>query len=1070
MISENDLTPERKLAVEKAIEESEKSDLKQHAMKMLRDFEKFNDFSSNRAVWELVQNACDLTTDCEIIIDYRDNKFAFTHNGRPFNSNSLISLIKQVSGDKDEYSEIPPVGKYGTGFLTTHSLGRKFLINSLLESSDYYVEVKDFLVDRSAKQWEDLSDEIKLQKDRVFEIIGKGQKVDADKFSTTFTYLPETDQEKKYIAESFRDLQEYIPLILTINSRLKSAKVFAENGSEMFFVRLQKELMPNENGLDLYKTTIKINEQKKIIYSIVDTDQEIEIILPIDKDYNLFTFSDRIARLFLYYPLVGSEHFGINFIINCNRFLPTEPRDAIHLNSNKDQVKDQEDVNKILIEKSSDLLFKFLNSNLTPVSNPLLYANINFKRDSDDLLLNDYFNKLQATWINEFKGLNIIATKGGYKNASEVTLPDPILLENEEYFDCIYYMIEKFYPVIPTKDTVKEWSIFINNWDYDGAIFIDNEDLAEQIQEKTLADFDGLVLKQYYEYLLFAKHSNLFTDFDLLPNIDGDFQPFNTLKLSKNIDASLIEIGKKLIPESIEQLIDERFSFSFTFDNYTRRNFSNSINTKLNDTLTDSLFCLPDGYDAEIFDIAEDSEFSLLDFKIFQALLDYCKLNTNIDSQSKPSKLTTLISGYYNLDKELIQVQPINSPDDDLDIRIGQKKLVKLFFNTLLHQNDQWVKEHLTFIYDVLSCNEDRYKDVFQNSKIYPNQLYRLSLITDLKKDIDITEEIHKLYNTVTKKEIGASLGHTDFNEFLIENEVVINKTLTTVIEEIFFQTDIHDINEHPFKDQILTIISKLNLDFYKALFQRLDDNKAVLMLKIVTNERTKDDIFSIVTLKEEQLKKIGQLIKQPNFEQILVQAEEAIRLAKEKSSDFEHKYKIGTYIEDKIREKLDAELASKIIIEKDKNLDAEDVQGGQDIVIYYGTIEIYYIEVKSRWDQRNSVSMSKLQLEKASQNSEIYSLVSVDITKYKGTNDRYQLSEEEIIPLIKVINGLGTEILPLIENNLVAEKDGQSVVKLIDYRGIISQQEIGEGLDFEIFVEQLITLISNRIISIEVV
>jgi len=61
---------DRKQAIEQANAESERSDYKQHAMKMLRDFEKFNDFSSNRAIWELVQNACDLTTSTKEISVY----------------------------------------------------------------------------------------------------------------------------------------------------------------------------------------------------------------------------------------------------------------------------------------------------------------------------------------------------------------------------------------------------------------------------------------------------------------------------------------------------------------------------------------------------------------------------------------------------------------------------------------------------------------------------------------------------------------------------------------------------------------------------------------------------------------------------------------------------------------------------------------------------------------------------------------------------------------------------------------------------------------------------------------
>ena len=83
--------------LDNAKRESDLSDLKQHADKMIRGFENFNNFSSNRAVWELVQNACDLNTNCEVVIDYKSG-FSFTHNGKPFTTKSFIYLINQVSG------------------------------------------------------------------------------------------------------------------------------------------------------------------------------------------------------------------------------------------------------------------------------------------------------------------------------------------------------------------------------------------------------------------------------------------------------------------------------------------------------------------------------------------------------------------------------------------------------------------------------------------------------------------------------------------------------------------------------------------------------------------------------------------------------------------------------------------------------------------------------------------------------------------------------------------------------------------------------------------------------------
>jgi hypothetical protein len=107
---------------------------------------------------------------------------------------------------------------------------------------------------------------------------------------------------------------------------------------------------------------------------------------------------------------------------------------------------------------------------------------------------------------------------------------------------------------------------------------------------------------------------------------------------------------------------------------------------------------------------------------------------------------------------------------------------------------------------------------------------------------------------------------------------------------------------------------------------------------------------------------------------------------------------------------------------------------------------------------------MSKLQLEKASENSNKYSLISVDITKFQGSSNRYELPLEEIIPLIKVVNDIGQNIHPLITNNLVAERDQSSTVKLVDYRGIINQDFINSGSDFDSFLNRLIDYINSSL------
>jgi len=1046
---------DRKQAVANAKAESELSDLKQHAMKMLRDFEEFNDHSSNRAIWELVQNACDLTTECEITIDYRNSKFSFSHNGRPFNSNSLVSLIKQVSGDKDENSEIPPVGKYGTGFLTTHSLGRKFSIDSLLESSGYYIEVNDFLVDRSAKRWEDLVEKIKEQKARVFDIIETGAIVDNPIFNTTFTYHPETAQEKKYVKDSFLDIEAYVPLVLTINNRIKKFRILSESGTEVSFSLSEKKSLSQTKRMELFQTTISKNMVDEIIYSVVDDENGIEIILPIDKNGNLKTFSERLARLFLYYPLVGSEDFGMNFIINCTGFLPAEERDTIHLKSNKDQLKDQEAINRDLVEKATELIFRFLNSNLLAVSNPLLYAEVDFSRNSGDEILDGYFVELQQTWVEEFKKLEIVECASGYKTVDEVVFLHPDLLLDENSFDAIYYQLSKLERDFPKKETIKDWSRFVFDWGYEQAIFVTDVDFVNNIQQMSLSDFDLSLLTCYYKYLLEGTGRAFFSSHLLLPNLNGDFQEFSSLKRAHAIDEILISIGKDLMPDVIDELIDPDFVFDFTFSTFGRKEYSVSANNKASEVLSDLAFCLR-LTDAEMKTKEPLDGFLPIDLDYLTTLVKYCRLHSTVDSTSKPARLMQLVSRYYGFDDKLIQLDGIGE-DGNIDLRQVQKKVAKVFFNTLLLEEREWIEDNIQFLFDVIGCNEDRFKDVFSTSSIYPNQQFELCGIAELKKGNGLSDDIVNLYNKLSKRPIQSVLVVSMFNDFLKENEVVTDKVLSIFIEEGFFETDVRDINVHPFKEDILIIISKLRDPAYKLLFPRLDDNKASLMLEVVTNENTKDDIFSIVVLKEAQLKKLGEIVQLPNFEEILTRAQDVVQYDNEKRSDFRHKHEIGTYIERKIREKLNADLAGKILVDKDKFVDAEDIQGGQDIIITFEGKELHFIEIKSRWNIKSSVLLSKLQLEKASENADRFTLLAVDITKYLGASDRYKLEEKEILPLIKAVDGVGVFAEPLIERNLLAEKDLNAEIKLVDFRGLVSQDIINGGSSFETFVDVLV-------------
>lgn len=1047
----------REEIISKTRKEDERSDLKQHADKMLRDFEKYNEFSSNRAIWELVQNACDLTKHCEITIDYRNDKIAFTHNGKPFDTKSLISLIKQVSGKYGDQEDITEVGKYGTGFLTTHSFGRKFEIDSVLHTGDCYLPIEKFEIDRSPKTWELLSDKISEQKKKVYDLLEKATPIATpEAISTTFTYFPVSSNEFEYINKSSADLDSYIPLVFTVNERLKRLTVIDKDNNRNTFVFKQKERVVNDKDINLYQTVITKDDIELFVFSIIDEEEEIEIILPIDKDNKVFEFGERVARLFLYYPLIGSEKFGINFVINCKKFLPTEPRNSLHLNSDKEQVKDQEESNRRIIEKCTDIIFNFLNSNVIEVDNPLLYTNVHFQVNSDEKLLNEYYIELQKTWNNKLQSLPFVKTIEGYKAISEVTYFSlEFLSEDEELFDVYYELISKFYRNIPVKESVKRWSENAIGWNNENIQFINQTDLVEKISECKLEDFTKSILLKYYHHLNIQEKS-FFSDYSLIPNIDGVFFKLVHFLSANNLSNKLIEIGKQLIPDKISQLINEEFKFDFLLNNFNQRNFTDEVKNKLDaNDFENTIFILTE--DSENFESDKINGRQNVNKEFFTSLFELCKHSYSLDANNKPIQLVKLIAQFYEFDETLIQLPTVSDDIEKVELRAIRKVLYRIFFNTVSCHNTTWVKNNLELLYKIHETNDDSSKEIFKESCLYPNQLFELCLPESLKRDIEVNPEIKVFYFNVTDDDINSKLSIVDFNEFIAEENSINNRYLTTIIEDKIFSTDINDIDVHPHKVTILKIIPKLTDQEYRSLFPQLNDKKATIMLSVVTKEETKEDIFSIVTLADDKLKKIGSLIKRNDFESLLNKALSLLEEEYQNNADFQFKHKIGTHIEEKLRDYL-----KDIYRPEEIKYEVKNEQDGQDIIILIQDKVRYYIEVKSRWNVNSSVRMSKNQTIRANEQKEIYALCSVDMINYHE-EDRFEIEDiNKIYNYIRFMTNIGGEVEHLIDT-LKQTSEFDQIHLDGDYRTLVPQKIIDvKGITLNEFESFLVEILST--------
>ena len=93
----------------------------------LREMDTPSDIDCQRWPWELMQNAKDSISGSnrdtiDIILTIEDDYVIFQHDGNPFNGDSYLALLYKYSDGKKDNTE--STGRFGTGFLTTHSLSK----------------------------------------------------------------------------------------------------------------------------------------------------------------------------------------------------------------------------------------------------------------------------------------------------------------------------------------------------------------------------------------------------------------------------------------------------------------------------------------------------------------------------------------------------------------------------------------------------------------------------------------------------------------------------------------------------------------------------------------------------------------------------------------------------------------------------------------------------------------------------------------------------------------------------------------------------------------------------------
>jgi len=1038
---------------------TQKNDLKGHADRIIQGIKKIGPNHAKRAIWELFQNAVDLSEHCEINVKVTNEELIFSHNGVPFNMHTLDCLFTQVSSKtltekKLDRAEADPIGQYGTGFMTSHSFGDVVKVSGAIKdefegedtqtNSEGHIKFENLVIDRSTQDWEKLCDEISNLRNQVKELLNR---------TLTFEELPTTDfrfgfnndLNRKRAFEAIESLKTILPYVMIFNDRLKKVTVTDIHGTATTYQKGDTE----ESSEHYFSRVIRINDEvKKINYLKTD---RLTIALPftsITNEDGYFgkadALPDSLPKLFLFYPLIGTESFGFNFVIHSKNFQPTEPRDGLHLNSENEKNKIEEESNQKLMQEASQLIFDFLENYLSSIQQPHFFAEINFAISLDNQELSDYFKSLKDKWTTKFRTLPFVETLSDPIAAQDAVFLDSFVIDGAETqtLEAIYNIAGRFFTNLPKPDLIPIWTKLTDEWNVSEIEKIGFADIAEKTQDSgTIESFDKEELILLYKEMIRKSEGELFTNKALLPNIKGEFR--KQVELSKSVDLTdeLIEIADVINPKISNRQIEPDFLLEgLEFERFGRKDYMGLINTSLDEHVKDGTCSheLPENYLA--------------------SLMQYASIVSKEDSLSGPVRVIKLIAEHYDLKLNLL-VLPTLPGEDNIDVRKGQFDFFKIYLNDISKKDKEWVETNIDALAKVLSeaFSSADVKKFFLRYDVYPNQLFRLKPITSLHKDSQIPDFVKELYDKVVdhSESVKSKLAHSVIKNLYDEMKSTSSLDLTRQIEQRFFGESGNEIHmeDHAFKPDIIDIIRNFKQDqpqweTYEKIFPATHRNKSAILVQLADGEAS----FTILSQSEDVIKKLAGIADHPNLDELLKLGEDALRKKQQDEDEMKYKKKIGNHLEDVLRKHLNENINATITSEQD----------GQDLVIYIEDQAVYYIEVKSKWLETTPIRISRNQTLRAHANPNCFALCSIDMTQYTGA-DKCELEKiESVIEFMKFNTDLGSKVGHLVDIYANAHQIDKFSLDG-DYRTLIPAGYIKDGVDLNGFESELLKYIESN-------
>ena len=528
-------------------------------LKKIRAVDNLNSGASRRWIWELIQNAKDVSYDGKIRIKiYKESSlehgksFVFSHNGSTFSADNIRYLIEQISTkdqDNVEDGKRKTTGKFGTGFLTTHLLSEVVYVDGIVKDDGLDYKKIKVKLDRTGVKNTEIIDSVNAAREEILKLdsLPTVSNYDQTAYNTRFIYELNDSNSNEIIKFAIKDLKKCLPFSLLFCEELDIIEIGSK--TKYFGATIIKEF---SNTISLRKVKYENKTEKGSHYFLLAENKFTKIALPVsykkaEKTIRILPIEDNIPRIFCEFPLIGSECFSFPAIINNPNFNPTEPRDGVFLNTPMKTNSEIEE-NKSIISEAVDLFNEIVSlcedkkyldlyelARITDV-NSIGWVDEKWYRS---YVLNPLQKKLNRSNI-------VLSVTGKLKSLKDNTGKPNIFIpkgRDKSIRSNIHGVATKIVSrKLPIQSTIEFWNRY--SWEGCGRISIDwlcsyleNHGSLESVKSE-LGDFDSKEwLKKLYELIRsdeYSLDSNI-NKYRLFPNQNGEFCKVATLRLEKDI-------------------------------------------------------------------------------------------------------------------------------------------------------------------------------------------------------------------------------------------------------------------------------------------------------------------------------------------------------------------------------------------------------------------------------------------------------------------------------------------------------------------------------------------------------